>query len=51
MGALGVFAAFKLDCHSLDAVLFLLVAGHYRLFAKHHIADAVSVIADTLVAV
>ena len=41
----------QLDCHSLDAILLLLGANHHGFFSGHHVADAVSVIADSLVAV
>lgn len=37
VGTLGVFAAFKSDCHSLDAVLFLLVADHHGFFSMQYI--------------
>lgn len=51
VGTLGAFAAFKLNSHCLDTVLFLIVADHHGFFSEHHVTDAVSVIADTLVAV
>ena len=51
MGTLGVFSAFKMDCHSLDAILLVLTSDHHCLFAKHHVSDAVSVIANSFIAV
>ena len=51
VGTVGAFAAFKLDSQSFDAIPHVLIANHHRLFAEHRIADVVSVIADSLVAV
>ncbi len=51
MGAVGVLSAFKMDCHSLDAILLVLISDHHRLFAEHHVSDAVSVIANSFIAV
>lgn len=51
VGTLGVFAAFKMDCHSLNAILLVLISDHHCLFAEHHVADAVSVIANSFIAV
>lgn len=51
VGTLGAFAAFESDSHFFYAVLLLTVAHHHRLFAEHHVTDALSVVADALVAV
>lgn len=51
MGAVGVFAAFMSDGHCLYAVLLVTVAHHHRLFAEHHVTDALSVVADALVTI
>ena len=50
-GPVGAFAAFKSDCHFFYAVLLLTVAHHHRLFAEHHVTDALSVVADALVTI
>lgn len=51
VGAVGVFAAFMSNGHCLDAVLLLSVTDHHRFFAEHHVADAFSVVAHTLVTI
>lgn len=51
MGAVGALAAFKSDGHCLYAVLLVTVAHHHRLFAEHHVTDALSVVADALVTI
>lgn len=51
MGAVGVLAAFMSDGHCLDTVLFLTGSDHHCLFAEHHVADALGVVAHALVEV
>lgn len=51
VGTLGAFAAFESDSHFFYAVLLLTVANHHRLFAEHHVTDALSVVTDALVTV
>lgn len=51
MGTLGAFAAFESDSHFFYAVLLLTVAHHHRLFAQHHVTDALRVVAHALVSV
>lgn len=51
VGTLSAFAAFESDSHVFYAVLLLTVAHHHRLFAEHHVADALSVVADALVTI
>lgn len=51
VGTLGAFAAFESDSHFFYAVLLLPVAHHHRLFAEHHVTDALSVVTDALVTI
>ena len=51
MGTVGAFAAFKLNSHRLDAVLFLFVSDHHGFFPEHHVTDPLRVIAYALVAI
>ena len=51
MGALCVPSTFRIDNHSLDAVLLLLCTYHHGFFAEHHILNALFIVADTLVAI